>query len=98
MYDLFVLIRILLASRQSLSCTNPSEQAFSRTKRDDYCSISSCYQEKRRGVLLMAFGKSLIYIRKSKGPNIEPCGKLILMGLVENEVLLKVTHWFLEVK
>ena len=68
MHDLFGLLWILLASHQSLSCINLSEQAFSGAERDDCHSIQQVSSAKKRGVLLMAFGKSLIYIRKSKGP------------------------------
>ena len=92
MHDLFGLIWILLASHQSLSCNNLSKQAFSRDDRDDCRSIRQVSSAKRQGVLLMAFGKSLTYIKKSKGPSMEPWGTPILMGLVEDEVLLKVTN------
>ena len=98
MHDLFGLIWILLASHQSLSCINLSKKAFSRDDRDDCRSIKKVSSAKKRSVLLMAFGKLLIYIRKSKGPSMEPWGIPILMGLVEDEVLLKVTNWFLEVR
>ena len=72
MHDLFGLIWILLASHQSLSCINSSEQAFSKADSDDCHNIKKVSSAKRWGVLLMAFGKSLIYIRKSKGPSMEP--------------------------
>ena len=67
MHDLFGLIWILLASHQSLKCINSSKQAFFMADRDDCHSIRQVSSAKRWGVLLMAFGKSLIYIRKSKG-------------------------------
>ena len=74
MHDLFGLIWILLVlvSHQSLSCINSSEQAFSRADKNDCRSIRQVSSAKRRGVLLMVFDKSLIYIRKNKGPSMEP--------------------------
>ena len=60
-YNLFGLLWILLASHQFLSCTNSSKQAFSRADRDDCRSIRQVSSAQRWGVLLMAFGKSLIY-------------------------------------
>ena len=61
MHDLFELIWILLASHQSLSCFNSSEQAFSKADRDNCRSMRQVSSAKRQGILLMAFGKSLIY-------------------------------------
>ena len=83
-YDLFGLIWILLASHQSLSCTNLSEQAFSKADKHNCCSIRQVSLANRWGVLFKAFNKLFIL---DKGPGIEPCGTPILMGLVDEEIL-----------
>ena len=50
--------------------------------------------------MLLAFGRSLIYIMKSKGPSMDPCGTPVVIskvsdfGIIYNHVLfpiLKIT-------
>jgi hypothetical protein len=50
---------------------------------------------KRRENMFVHFGRSFMFIRKSIGPRIEPCGTPFSIFNIELETLFIETNWFL---
>ena len=55
--------------------------------------VSSAYIMVR--TMLLAFGRSLIYIMKSKGPSMDPCGTPVVISKVSDLALFLTTYCFL---
>ena len=79
----------MLATHHFFSRCSSELHDSSNSKIDFSLSIRQVLSANRRGLLKVALYRSFMYIKKSRGPSVEPWGTPIDIGLKEEEQLLQ---------